>query len=212
VAYGLYQDRMKSAIHALKYEGIHPAGLMLGEMLAQAIAQLASEAPAEMLVVPVPLHRSKQAQRGFNQARALAVHALEFLRKSHPQWRLTLAAGSLVRLRETESQAGLTWRQRRLNVRGAFSVANPSAVDGKHILVIDDIYTTGATARAVAQALVSSGAASVWVATLARARRVSGHGYRTADTIENNTGLTGYAAAAELQQEVNYSSQDQPSF
>jgi ComF family protein len=217
VAYGLYQGRMKEAIHALKYDRIHPAGRMLGQMLAQAIAQLASEAPAEMLVVPVPLHRSKQAERGFNQARTLAVHALEFLRKTHPQWRLTLAPGTLMRLRETESQAGLTSRQRRLNVRGAFSVANPATVDGKHILVIDDIFTTGATARAVAQALVNAGAASVWVATLARARRVSDHGYQNvgyaiADTIENKSGLSGYAGTAELEQKVKYSSQDQPSF
>jgi predicted amidophosphoribosyltransferase len=66
-----------------------------------------------MLVVPVPLHRSNTLQRGFNQARSLAVHALAFLRKSHPEWRLTLASSTLMRLRATESQAGLTPRQRR---------------------------------------------------------------------------------------------------
>ena len=75
---------MKSAIHALKYDRLHPAARGLGKMLAQAIAQLAAEAPAEMLVVPVPLHRAKHAERGFNQARALAEQALAFLRKSHP--------------------------------------------------------------------------------------------------------------------------------
>jgi predicted amidophosphoribosyltransferase len=63
---------MKAAIHALKYDRLHPAAVVLGKMLAQAIAQLADEAPAEMLVVPIPLHRSKHAERGFNQARALA--------------------------------------------------------------------------------------------------------------------------------------------
>jgi ComF family protein len=190
---------------------------MLGKMLAQAVAQLADEAPAEMLVVPVPLHGSKHAQRGFNQARALAVEALASLRKTHPEWRLTLAASTLMRLRATKSQAGLTSRQRRLNVRGAFTVADTAVVDSKHILVIDDIFTTGATARAAAQALVRAGAASVWIATLARARRVSGYGYAgqgyaTAQTIEDNAGLSGYAVTADLQHERNYSSQDQPSF
>jgi hypothetical protein len=58
-----------------------------------------------------------------------------------------------------------------LNVRGAFSVSDPAAVAAKHILLIDDIFTTGATARAASQALLNAGAASVWVATLARARR-----------------------------------------
>ena len=173
VAFGPYQGRMKEAVHALKYDRLHPAAHRLGRMLAEAIAQLAAEAPAEMLVVPVPLHRSKYAQRGFNQARSLSAHALGFLRKSHPEWRLTLAPSTLMRLRATASQAGLTPRQRRLNVRGAFSVSDPSVVAGKHILAIDDIFTTGATARAAAQALLRAGAASVWVATLARARRVN---------------------------------------
>ena len=171
VAYGLYQGRMKDAIHALKYGRLHPAAHGLGRMLAEAIAQLAAEAPAELLVVPVPLHRTKYAQRGFNQARLLAAEALGFLRKSHPQWRLTLAASTLMRLRATESQAGLNPRERRRNVRGAFSVSDPAAVTMRHVLVVDDILTTGATARAAAQALAQAGAASVWVATLARARR-----------------------------------------
>jgi ComF family protein len=162
---------MRQAIHALKYDRLYPAAQGLGEMLAQAIAQLAGEAPADLLVIPVPLHRSKFAQRGFNQSRSLAAQALQFLRKSHPQWRLTLAHSTLMRLRATESQAGLTPRQRRLNVRNAFSVSDPSQVAAQHILVVDDILTTGATARAAAQTLLKAGAASVWVATLARAQR-----------------------------------------
>jgi predicted phosphoribosyltransferase len=77
-----------------------------------------------------------------------------------------------MRLRSTESQAGLSPRQRRLNVRGAFNVSNRSAVKDRHILLVDDILTTGATARAAAQSLMKAGAASVYVATLARARRI----------------------------------------
>lgn len=171
IAYGPYQGRMKAAIHALKYGRLQPAARRLGKMLAEAIAQLAEETPAEMLVVPVPLHCSKYAQRGFNQARTLAAYALEALRESHPAWRLTLAPSTLMRQRATESQAGLTARQRRLNVRGAFSVSDPAIVDQKHILIIDDIYTSGATTHAAALALVRAGAASVWVAILARAVR-----------------------------------------
>jgi ComF family protein len=164
---------MRAAIHALKYGRIHPAARRLGLMLASAIAQLASEAPAVLLVVPVPLHRSKSKQRGFNQARALARYAVDELRKTHSAWHLTLAPATLMRLRSSESQAGLTPRQRRLNVRWAFNVADQSAVDGKHVLLVDDILTTGgATARAAAQSLIKAGAASVFVATLARARRI----------------------------------------
>jgi ComF family protein len=211
VAFGPYQGRMKEVIHALKYDRLHPAAHRLGRMLAEAIAQLAGEAPSEMLVIPVPLHRSKHAQRGFNQARSLAEHALAFLSKSHPQWRLTLASSTLMRLRATESQAGLTPRMRRMNVRGAFSVSDRSAVKLKHVLVIDDILTTGATARAAAKALVDAGATSVWVATLARARRMNEFGSRVSfqDGIKE---LTGKAPAAVLQEGSRFSSQDQPSF
>jgi ComF family protein len=215
VAYGVYQDRMKAAIHALKYDRMHPAVRMLGRMLATAIAQLADEAPAEMLVIPVPLHRSKHAQRGFNQARSLAEHALGFLRKTHPEWRLTLASSTLMRLRATLSQAGLSPRQRRLNVRGSFSVSDPAAVAGMHILVIDDIFTTGATARAAAQALTQAGAASVWVATLARAQRTSGFrrgSNASIEEAEEKTDLADHSLAATLREASRSTSDDQPSF
>jgi ComF family protein len=171
VFYGLYRGRMREAIHALKYDRISPAAKQMGGMLAEAITQLYGYAPDELLVLPVPLHRRRHATRGFNQTRLLARHAIAALHKSHPRWKLTLAPRTLIRTRNTESQAGLTPRQRRINVRAAFRVDSPEAVKNKHILLVDDILTTGATARAAAMALKRAGAASVWVATLARARR-----------------------------------------
>jgi ComF family protein len=210
VSFGLYRDRMKDAIHALKYERFHPAARGLGRMLAEAIAQLAGVAPVEMLVIPVPLHRAKFADRGFNQARALAEYAIGFLRKSHPEWRLTLASSTLMRLRATESQAGLNLRQRRLNVRGAFRVSDPRAVALKHVLLIDDIFTTGATVRAAARALVDAGAASVWVATLARARREN-ECHRTSNFREA-TEFSGSAPTKDALEASIYSSDHQPSF
>ena len=203
---------MKAAIHALKYDRLHPAARPLGQMLARAIAQLAGEAPAEMLVVPVPLHRSKLADRGFNQARSLAGYALELLRKSHPEWRLTLAPSTLMRLRATASQAGLTSHQRRKNVRGAFTVSDQDAVRMKHILLIDDIFTSGATARAAAQAMVRAGAASVWVATLARARRLADHSNEPAEKPRENPGLSTHTVTRELEHAINFSSHGQPPF
>ncbi len=169
---------MKEAIHALKYGRLHPAARGLGKMLAEAIAKLAGQGPVDMLVIPIPLHRAKHAARGFNQARLLAREALGYLRRSHPEWRLTLAGSTLMRLRATRSQAGLTPRERRMNVRGAFSVSDPSRVRMQHVLLVDDILTTGATARAAAQTLLDAGAASVCVATLARAHRSSESGRR----------------------------------
>ena len=210
VAFGIYQDRMKSAIHALKYDRLHPAAYRLGIMLAHAISKLAAEAPAEMLVVPVPLHRSMHAERGFNQARSLASHALGSLKKTHPEWRLWMASKTLMRLRPTESQAGLTSRQRRLNVRGAFTVSDPTAVMFKHILLIDDIFTTGATARAATQALLRSGAASVWVATLARAHQHNigrGHSSKSQEYAAPPAGEQSW----EMHEAFSFSSHDKPS-
>ena len=214
MSYGPYEGRMRAAIHALKYDRLHGAARRLGGMLAVAIGRLAGEAPEEMLVVPVPLHKTKHSERGFNQARSLAVHALTALTKSHPEWRLKLASTTLMRLRATQSQAGLTPRQRRLNVRKAFSVSDAAAVMGKHVLVIDDIFTTGATARAAAKTLLDAGAASVWVATLARARmrdrrRVIAEHF---DEAEDISGMPGLVSATSLQEEFKLSSHDQSSF
>jgi ComF family protein len=212
VAYGFYDGRMKAAIHALKYDRLDPVAKYLGPMLAEAISQLTAETPLEMLVVPVPLHPSKYAERGFNQARSLAVHALESLKKTHPEWQLTLASSTLMRLRQTDSQAGLSPRQRRLNVRGAFSVSNPAQVKDKHILLVDDIFTTGATARAAAAALTRAGALSVFVATLARARLVNQIGTRQRQSGSNDWKTTpDHWPDATVQQASIYSSQDQPS-
>jgi len=171
VSGGVYEGPLRLAIHALKYDRLTPLARRLGVRLAAAIGPLAADAPQEMLVIPVPLHRERSSERGFNQARALAVEALRRLRMSHPKWSLELSAASLVRQRPTLSQAGLTPRQRRLNLRGAFFVSDARAVQGRHILLVDDIFTTGATARACSRVLMEAGVASVRVATLARAQR-----------------------------------------
>lgn len=215
VAYGPYDGTMRAAIHALKYDRMHGAVQRLSTMLAQAIAMLAGEAPDRMLVIAIPLHRSKRAERGFNQARLLAQHAVALLRKTHPAWQLTLASDALLRQRSTASQAGLTPHQRRRNVHGAFRVEDPPSVLQEHVLLIDDILTTGATARAAAEALLAAGAASVWVATLARAHRIHPIGQRfTARYSDENLikNMPGNFPYADDSTERLHASPDQPSF
>ena len=87
--------------------------------------------------------------------------------------RLHLCAGVLERKRETASQIGLTSHQRRENLRGAFGVAQPELVNGREVLVVDDVYTTGATVSECARVLRRAGATKVWVATVARTLKIS---------------------------------------
>ncbi len=170
VAYAAYEDELREMVQLLKYERVAALAGPLGGMLARAIEMLEGEAAKELLVVAVPLFPAKERRRGYNQAVLIADAALAELKKSRPEWRLRAAHRSMKRVKDTESQFGLTPRQRRLNLRNAFEVADPSAVVGREVLLADDIYTTGATARACSQALLRAGATKVWVATVSRAQ------------------------------------------
>ena len=166
VAYGSYDGGLRELIHLLKYASVRPAANVLGRMLAEAIEELAPDFQSESVtVVPVPLHRSRIRQREFNQAETIARFAMKLM--AEPE-RFTLCAGALERRRETLSQTGLTSHQRRENVRGAFAVAHPEVVKGHEVLVVDDVYTTGATVSECARVLRRAGATKVWVATVAR--------------------------------------------
>jgi ComF family protein len=170
-AYGSYESGLRELIHLLKYGGVRPAANVLGRMLVEAIAALEAGFPADsMALIPVPLHRTKLRQRGFNQAELIARAAMKVWQ---PGGRLRLCAGVLERKRETASQIGLTSHQRRENLRGAFGVAQPELVKGHEVLVVDDVYTTGATVSECARVLRRAGATKVWVATVARTLKIS---------------------------------------
>ena len=171
VAYGVYQDGLREMVHLLKYERMSAVARPLGGMLAQAVEMLKGEAAGELMVVAVPLFPSKEKLRGYNQAVLLADMALAELKKTQPEWRLRTAHGAIRRVRDTESQFALTPRGRRRNLKGAFAVRDGAAVVGREVLLVDDIYTTGATARECARVLRRAGARRVWVATLSRAQR-----------------------------------------
>jgi ComF family protein len=170
-AYGSYESGLRELIHLLKYGGVRPAANVLGRMLAEAIATLEPEFPADSVaVIPVPLHRTKLRQREFNQAELIARAAMKIRPRRD---RLHLCAGVLERRRDTASQIGLTSHQRRENLRGAFAVAQPELVKGREVLVVDDVYTTGATVSECARVLRRAGTAKVWVATVARTLKIS---------------------------------------
>lgn len=112
------------------------------------------------LIVPVPLHPKRLKHRGFNQALLLA--------KAFPQ--VPLGREAVVRVRHTVPQVELKPKERRENVKGAFAVPDPALVKGKNVLLLDDVYTTGATVRECAKVLLKAGAGRVDVLTIARVK------------------------------------------
>lgn len=171
-AYGSYDGGLRDLVHLLKYEHVRPAAGVLGRMLAEVLVSLLDHAGTEpAVVVPVPLHRGRQRERGFNQSEEIARAALKTLRHTPSAERLELAADVLRRTRPTDSQTGLTRAQRRDNLRGAFEVARPEIIAAREVILVDDVLTTGTTASECARILRRSGASRVLVATVARALR-----------------------------------------
>ena len=169
VTFGTYSDELRTLIHLLKFQGVRAVARVLGGRLAEAILLLEGKAASNLLVIAVPLFRARERQRGYNQSVLLATEALRWLRQLRPEWKLTAAHTALVRVRRTEGQWVLSRKGRRRNLQGAFAVRED--VRGREILLVDDILTSGATARECSRVLMRAGAAKVWVVTLARAQK-----------------------------------------
>jgi len=160
LAAGFHRGPLQLAIHALKYRRNRALAAQLGSLMA---AAWPADAPANALLVPVPLARQRRSARGFNQAEVLARQL---------GWRLGLHVDGAVlqRTRETRTQVGLGAAARGQNVAGAFS-ASARRLRGRWPVLIDDVCTTGATLSECAIALRAAGAPLVWAFTLARAAR-----------------------------------------
>jgi ComF family protein len=155
-----YGECARDAIHAFKFGGRRA----MAAPLAALVADLGPSLPlgAVDVIVPVPLHPRRERERGFNQSWLLA-------RRLAEAWGLTARGDVLTRRVATAPQTDLGAAARRLNVRDAFAVRRPELVAGRHLLLVDDVLTTGATVSECAVALRSGGAATVGVVTVARA-------------------------------------------
>lgn len=161
-----YDDASRGLILALKHGDRHEAVPTFGRWMARAGGPLltAPDLPPRILVAPVPLHRRRLWRRRYNQAALLGAAVAAHLALPH-------LPDLLQRLRATPSQGGLSRMERRRNVRDAFAVRGRHAEDIRdaHVILVDDVMTTGATLDACARALLAAGAARISVLVLARA-------------------------------------------
>ncbi len=154
---GFHEGKLQQAVHALKYSGALELTAPLGNRLLDALDALEWRIDT---IIPVPLHTSRQRERGYNQSQQLGAYMAQVLG-------ISCDPSALLRWRDTPPQVGLNREQRQANVRDAFRALAP--LDGS-LLLIDDVFTTGATLQDCARAAFDAGARTVYGLTVAAAR------------------------------------------
>ena len=153
-----YAPPIDSLVQDLKFRAQLPLARAFGHLLIRAAGSSLQNAD---LVLPVPLSRERLEQRGFNQA-------LEIARPLARAWQIPLIIDSCVRTRNTSAQAELPLNERRVNMRGAFAVRDRRVIENQHVMVVDDVMTTGHTLHELASCLKRHGAARISNLVLAR--------------------------------------------
>lgn len=160
---GYYEGTLRDAILKFKFNGRTSLAKSFADMAMDTFESEFSQFEIDS-IAPVPLHPKRLRWRGFNQSLLIA-------RRIGKQNNIFIDYESLRRIRQTTPQARLTTAQRLENVKGAFAVSRPQFVEGRNILLVDDVSTTGATLHECSKTLMKSGAAKVYCLTVARGRR-----------------------------------------
>jgi ComF family protein len=151
--------KVQNLIHNLKYNGRTDVGVLLGNMLGERLITSTLYKDID-LIIPVPLHHKKYKHRGYNQCTFIAEGIAE-------KMEIGFSEENLIRNTSTESQTKKNRYNRYENMQDVFKVSTPTHIAGKHILLVDDVITTGATLEACANELLNNGAAKVSIAALA---------------------------------------------
>ena len=152
-----YEGIIERAIHKIKFEGCYD---IINELVEKALEKIEFNLPPDMVITYVPMWPKKEKERGFNQAELIARKLSRLLGLAEQPL--------LVKVRDNRSQVGLGPKEREENVRGVFRCVIPDVTHCKNVLLVDDVYTTGATARECVKVLWKAGVKNVWVFTIAR--------------------------------------------
>lgn len=158
LAYFTNEGLLQHLLHGLKYDGKQEIGTYLGTQFGYDLLQTNWQMGIDS-IIPVPLHAKKEAERGFNQTNIIANAMSDVLK-------IPVMDKVLQRIKFTETQTQKTREERILNMQDAFGLVNPKEINGKHILLIDDVLTTGATLEAAALALLSVPDVRISIATI----------------------------------------------
>jgi ComF family protein len=154
-----YEEPVRSMILSLKYRDNGLAARGLAPYMA---ATFMREMPKkDYVIIPVPLCRARLRERGYNQSELLAREFAEYIK-------MPVLTDVLIRVKKTAPQKNMTAKQRAENMGGAFSVTDAALIKGRHILLIDDVYTTGATTDECAKVLRAAGARGIKVLTITK--------------------------------------------
>ena len=156
------EPSVKKMIKAFKYDFIEGLAGPIGKLMSRYLDKIKEEIDfKDYVVVPTPLHKIKFNRRGYNQSELIAAEVAKHLN-------LETASDLILKTKPTKDQASLKEEIRNENVKGAFICLKPESVSGKKILLVDDVYTTGATMNECARILKQAGAAEVWGLVIAR--------------------------------------------
>ncbi len=150
---------LQEVIHKFKYNNQFHVGITFGKMFADKHSILIDEWTVD-LIIPIPLHHLKKAERGYNQSNFFAKGITK-------RSKIKLATNAVKRIRYTETQTGFNKIERESNMANAFKVNKEKLVEGKNILLVDDVITTGATIRECGKTLINSGANQVFAGSIA---------------------------------------------
>jgi ComF family protein len=157
-SFGLYEGTLREAIHHLKYYGIKRLARPLSDLM------ITMEFPRADAMIPVPLYKKRLRKREFNHAALLGRYLAGYSG-------IPLVMNTLVKVRDTAPQVGLNAKDRKKNIKNAFDITNRGPVLEKDIVLVDDVYTTGATIRECSELLKKEGANNIYVMLLAHSRQ-----------------------------------------